>query len=77
MERDFVELAVEGGGAGRAGGGAVDEAAESLRARRSCHVWRGAVAVEVEVHRRRRRDWNNHFHLHDWIAQLSVGLIEK
>lgn len=54
MEREAVELAVEGGSAGRAGGGAEEEASESLRAGRSCHVRRGAGAVEVEVH---RRDW--------------------
>lgn len=58
---EVVQLVEEGRGACGTGWGTEVEVAESLRAGRSCHVWRRASAVEVEI---MRWDWNHHFHLH-------------
>lgn len=70
VERQLaVELAVEGGGACRTVGGAEVEVAESLRAGRSSHVWRGTGAVKVEVH---GSHWYHNFHLHYRVGLLCL-----
>lgn len=62
-EGKVIEFVVEGGGARGTGRGTEEEVAESLRARRSSHVWRRASAVEIEIHGV-VWNWNHHFHLH-------------